>query len=153
MWKAFGFGRMGILAIGSLELASLLPLLDGISLVPQIGDKRNQRITYSYAAQWLLNYGSASLAFVMCSGLLCECAHICCLLSMIREGRVQGVGQCLVREYRMVCKVIRGEVSKDFVEGCRAILLDKDNNPKELIASRTMPRGDGHSNKWMCMKA
>ncbi|XP_028107725.1 3-hydroxyisobutyryl-CoA hydrolase 1-like isoform X2 [Camellia sinensis] len=51
-------------------------------------------------------------------------------LRSIREGRVQGVGQCLVREYRMVCKVIRGEVSKDFVEGCRAILLDKDNNPK-----------------------
>ncbi|CAL5398240.1 unnamed protein product [Camellia sinensis] len=48
----------------------------------------------------------------------------------IREGRVQGVGQCLVREYRMVCNVIRGEVSKDFVEGCRAILLDKDKNPK-----------------------
>ncbi|KAL7258450.1 hypothetical protein ACSBR1_004557 [Camellia fascicularis] len=51
-------------------------------------------------------------------------------LRSIREGRVQGVGQCLVREYRMVCNVIRGEVSKDFVEGCRAILLDKDKNPK-----------------------
>ncbi|KAI8020847.1 3-hydroxyisobutyryl-CoA hydrolase 1 [Camellia lanceoleosa] len=51
-------------------------------------------------------------------------------LRSIREGRVQGVGQCLVREYRMVCNVIRGEVNKDFVEGCRAILLDKDKNPK-----------------------
>ncbi|KAL3739084.1 hypothetical protein ACJRO7_020476 [Eucalyptus globulus] len=37
-------------------------------------------------------------------------------LRSIREGRLQGVGQCLVREYRMVCHVIRGEVSKDFVE-------------------------------------
>ncbi|KAK3430215.1 hypothetical protein EUGRSUZ_E01740 [Eucalyptus grandis] len=49
-------------------------------------------------------------------------------LRSIREGRLQGVGQCLVREYRMVCHVIRGEVSKDF--GCRAILVDKDRNPK-----------------------
>ncbi|KAM7465073.1 hypothetical protein LguiB_012635 [Lonicera macranthoides] len=46
-----------------------------------------------------------------------------------REGRLQGVGQCLVREYRMVCHVMK-EVSKDFIEGCRAILLDKDRNPK-----------------------
>ncbi|XP_024167869.1 3-hydroxyisobutyryl-CoA hydrolase 1 isoform X1 [Rosa chinensis] len=51
-------------------------------------------------------------------------------LRSIREGRLQGVGQCLVREYRMVSHVLRGEVSKDFREGCRAILLDKDRNPK-----------------------
>ncbi|KAK9911351.1 hypothetical protein M0R45_035267 [Rubus argutus] len=51
-------------------------------------------------------------------------------LRSIREGRLQGVGQCLVREYRMVCHVMQGEVSKDFREGCRAILLDKDRNPK-----------------------
>ncbi|KAM7508909.1 hypothetical protein LguiA_019362 [Lonicera macranthoides] len=51
-------------------------------------------------------------------------------LRSIREGRLQGVGQCLLREYRMVCHVMRGEVSKDFIEGCRAILLDKDRNPK-----------------------
>lgn len=30
----------------------------------------------------------------------------------------------------MVCHVLQGEVSKDFFEGCRAILLDKDKNPK-----------------------
>ncbi|CAK7349253.1 unnamed protein product [Dovyalis caffra] len=47
-----------------------------------------------------------------------------------REGRLQGVGQCLVREYRMVCHVMRGKLSKDFFEGCRAILLEKDKNPK-----------------------
>ncbi|GMJ11853.1 beta-hydroxyisobutyryl-CoA hydrolase 1 [Hibiscus trionum] len=51
-----------------------------------------------------------------------------CLRS-IREGRLQGVGQCLVREYRMVSHVMRGELSKDFFEGCRATLLDKDKNP------------------------
>ncbi|ESR58758.1 hypothetical protein CICLE_v10020614mg [Citrus x clementina] len=51
-------------------------------------------------------------------------------LRSIREGRLQGVGRCLIREYRMVCHVMMGEVSKDFFEGCRAILLDKDKNPK-----------------------
>ncbi|KAK4752344.1 hypothetical protein SAY87_021142 [Trapa incisa] len=51
-------------------------------------------------------------------------------LRSIREGRLQGVGHCLTREYRMACHVIRGDVSKDFIEGCRALLLDKDKNPK-----------------------
>ncbi|KAJ8750392.1 hypothetical protein K2173_014307 [Erythroxylum novogranatense] len=51
-------------------------------------------------------------------------------LRSIREGRLQGIGQCLVREYRMVCHVMQGNLSKDFFEGCRAILLDKDRNPK-----------------------
>ncbi|KAK8531725.1 hypothetical protein V6N13_131084 [Hibiscus sabdariffa] len=50
-------------------------------------------------------------------------------LRSIREGRLQGVGQCLVREYRMVSHVMQGELSKDFFEGCRATLLDKDKNP------------------------
>ncbi|EFH57381.1 hypothetical protein ARALYDRAFT_481983 [Arabidopsis lyrata subsp. lyrata] len=51
-------------------------------------------------------------------------------LRSIREGRLQGVGHCLIREYRMVCHVMKGDISKDFVEGCRAILIDKDRNPK-----------------------
>ncbi|XWS56841.1 hypothetical protein CRYUN_Cryun09bG0120100 [Craigia yunnanensis] len=65
-------------------------------------------------------------------------------LRSIREGRLQGVGACLVRDYRMVCHVLQGELSKDFYEGCRAILLDKDKNPKwepsklELIADSTV---------------
>ncbi|KAE8690956.1 3-hydroxyisobutyryl-CoA hydrolase 1 [Hibiscus syriacus] len=65
-------------------------------------------------------------------------------LRSIRAGRLQGVGPCLIREYRMVCHVMRGEFSKDFFEGCRAILLDKDKNPKwepsklELITDTTV---------------
>ncbi|XP_049401819.1 3-hydroxyisobutyryl-CoA hydrolase 1-like [Solanum stenotomum] len=51
-------------------------------------------------------------------------------LRSIREGRLQGVGSCFVREYRMVCHVTRIEFSKDVVEGCRSILIDKDRNPK-----------------------
>ncbi|KAG7568882.1 ClpP/crotonase-like domain superfamily [Arabidopsis thaliana x Arabidopsis arenosa] len=37
-------------------------------------------------------------------------------LRSIREGRLQGVGQCLIREYRMVCHVMKGDLSKDLVE-------------------------------------
>ncbi|KAK8660923.1 hypothetical protein V6N13_051829 [Hibiscus sabdariffa] len=51
-------------------------------------------------------------------------------LKSIRVGRFQGVGPCLIRDYRMVSHVMRGEFNKDFLEGCRAILLDKDKNPK-----------------------
>ncbi|KAF6983894.1 hypothetical protein CFC21_001986 [Triticum aestivum] len=51
-------------------------------------------------------------------------------LASIREGRLQTVGECLRREYRMVCHVMRGDFSRDFFEGCRAILVDKDRNPK-----------------------
>ncbi|GAB2270667.1 3-hydroxyisobutyryl-CoA hydrolase 1 [Dionaea muscipula] len=51
-------------------------------------------------------------------------------LKSIRVGRLQGVGECLVREFRMVFHVLQGEISRDFFEGSRAILLDKDKNPK-----------------------
>ncbi|GMH21625.1 hypothetical protein Nepgr_023467 [Nepenthes gracilis] len=51
-------------------------------------------------------------------------------LRLIREGRLQGVGQCLVCDYRMTCHAIRGEINRDFFEGNRAILVDKDKNPK-----------------------
>ncbi|MFS7896886.1 putative 3-hydroxyisobutyryl-CoA hydrolase [Helianthus anomalus] len=37
-------------------------------------------------------------------------------LRSIRTGRLQGVGQCLIREYRMSCTVIRGKVCRDFFE-------------------------------------
>jgi len=34
----------------------------------------------------------------------------------IREGRQQDVGSCLIREYRMLCHALKGELNKDFVE-------------------------------------
>ncbi|MFS7942494.1 putative 3-hydroxyisobutyryl-CoA hydrolase [Helianthus anomalus] len=37
-------------------------------------------------------------------------------LRSIREGRFQGVGQCLIREYRMICTVLQGKVCRDFFE-------------------------------------
>ncbi|PNX87480.1 3-hydroxyisobutyryl-CoA hydrolase 1-like protein [Trifolium pratense] len=51
-------------------------------------------------------------------------------LRLIREGRLLGVGQCLVLEYRIVCHFLQGHHSKDFYEGSRAILIDKDRKPK-----------------------
>ncbi|KAL0374173.1 UNVERIFIED_CONTAM: 3-hydroxyisobutyryl-CoA hydrolase 1, partial [Sesamum radiatum] len=51
-------------------------------------------------------------------------------ISLRSRREARGIDKCLVREFRMVCHVMRGDVSKDFVEGCRAILLDKDKNPK-----------------------
>ncbi|XP_058104242.1 3-hydroxyisobutyryl-CoA hydrolase 1-like isoform X3 [Magnolia sinica] len=68
------------------------------------------------------------------------------LYALIREGRLQGVDQCLIREFRMCCHVLRREVSKDFFEGCRALLVDKDKNPKwepsklELISNEMVDR-------------
>ncbi|CAL9093080.1 unnamed protein product [Musa textilis] len=48
----------------------------------------------------------------------------------IREGRLQGVDRCLTKEFRLCCHILRLEASKDFLEGFRAILADKDRNPK-----------------------
>lgn len=51
-------------------------------------------------------------------------------LRSIREGRFQTLDQCLTREYRISLHGISGEVSKDFCEGVRARLVDKDFAPK-----------------------
>ncbi|XP_011008676.1 PREDICTED: 3-hydroxyisobutyryl-CoA hydrolase 1-like isoform X2 [Populus euphratica] len=51
-------------------------------------------------------------------------------LKSIREGRVQELDQCLAREYNIFCHIMRRTVSIDFFEGVRAMLLDKDENPK-----------------------
>ncbi|KAL9338587.1 hypothetical protein Peur_067604 [Populus x canadensis] len=51
-------------------------------------------------------------------------------LRSIREGRKQGLEQCLIQECTIVCHIVRRTVSNDFYEGIRAILLDKDKNPK-----------------------
>ncbi|MCD9560450.1 3-hydroxyisobutyryl-CoA hydrolase 1 [Datura stramonium] len=89
--------------------------------------------------------------------------------ALIREGRRQGVGSCLVLEYRMACHVLKGEFSKDILEVeyvifrppillhytrltldfyCRmqAMLIDKNRNPKwepsrlELISEEDVDR-------------
>ncbi|RDX58043.1 3-hydroxyisobutyryl-CoA hydrolase 1, partial [Mucuna pruriens] len=67
-------------------------------------------------------------------------------LRLIREGRLLGIGPCLVCEYRIVCHILKGHYSKDFFEGCRAILIDKDRNPKwepsklELVSDSDVDR-------------
>ncbi|XP_057844184.2 3-hydroxyisobutyryl-CoA hydrolase 1 [Cryptomeria japonica] len=51
-------------------------------------------------------------------------------LRSVREGRKQHLHECLIREYRLSCHCLLREISNDFYEGCRAILVDKDRNPK-----------------------
>eukprot|EP00250_Pteridium_aquilinum_P010699 c19574_g1_i1 orf=564-1679(+) len=51
-------------------------------------------------------------------------------LKSIRMARQESLPNCLKREYRMSCQAISGNVSKDFYEGVRAHLIDKDHNPK-----------------------
>ncbi|CAK7354232.1 unnamed protein product [Dovyalis caffra] len=51
-------------------------------------------------------------------------------LRSIREGRRQGLEQCLVRECSIFCHIGRRTVSDDFYEGIRAMLADKDRKPK-----------------------
>ncbi|XP_074279999.1 3-hydroxyisobutyryl-CoA hydrolase-like protein 1, mitochondrial isoform X2 [Silene latifolia] len=51
-------------------------------------------------------------------------------LRSIREGRYQTLAECLEREYRMSLQGISGKVSKDFSEGVRARMVDRDFSPK-----------------------
>ncbi|KAK9913162.1 hypothetical protein M0R45_036986 [Rubus argutus] len=51
-------------------------------------------------------------------------------LRSVRQGRTEGVVECLVREHRISSIGLRVEAHTDFKEGCRALLLDKDGNPK-----------------------
>ncbi|KAH7862535.1 hypothetical protein Vadar_006230 [Vaccinium darrowii] len=79
-------------------------------------------------------------------------------LRSIREGRLQGVGQCLISEYRIVCHILQGEISKDFMEGCRAIIVDKDKNPKwepsklELVTDEMVDRYFSKLDDWEDLK-
>ncbi|KAK6162578.1 hypothetical protein DH2020_002419 [Rehmannia glutinosa] len=50
-------------------------------------------------------------------------------LRSIREGRFQTLDQCLAREYRMSLQGISGQITRDFCEGVRAKLVDKDFTP------------------------
>ncbi|KAI3892096.1 hypothetical protein MKX03_025262 [Papaver bracteatum] len=65
-------------------------------------------------------------------------------LKLIRGGRLQGLGQCLVQEYRISSHGLKD--GKDVFEGCRAVLMRKDHTPKwepsrlELVTNETVDR-------------
>ncbi|KAM1141042.1 hypothetical protein ACFX13_041776 [Malus domestica] len=79
-------------------------------------------------------------------------------LRLFREGQVQGIGECLFREYRISCRVKQGKISKDFREGCRATLSNMDKKPKwkpsklELITDHMVEhyfsKLDGDDKEW-----
>lgn len=51
-------------------------------------------------------------------------------LRSIREGRFQTLEQCIIREYRMTLQAFFGRITRDYCEGVRARMLDKDLSPK-----------------------
>ncbi len=48
-------------------------------------------------------------------------------LAEMRRGRTQGFDDCMIMEYRLTQSILAGH---DFYEGIRAVLVDKDRNPK-----------------------
>jgi 3-hydroxyisobutyryl-CoA hydrolase len=81
-------------------------------------------------------------------------SHLDLLKYQIREGRQQSLHQCLEHEYRVSVNAVNAEVSTDFYEGCRAVLVDKDNTPKwdppsleevtpEMVSQIFAPLGEG----------
>ncbi|CAL5375297.1 unnamed protein product [Camellia sinensis] len=48
----------------------------------------------------------------------------------IREGRTQKLKQCLVREFNVLCHIMRRTIHDDFFEGSRAMFFDKDKRPQ-----------------------
>ncbi|GAV69926.1 ECH_C domain-containing protein [Cephalotus follicularis] len=51
-------------------------------------------------------------------------------LKSMREGRKQNLEQCLIREHTISYHLARSTVTKDFIEGSRALLLDKGRRPR-----------------------
>lgn len=45
----------------------------------------------------------------------------------LRRAKTMTLPECLKMEYRMACRILE---NKEFYEGVRAVLVDKDNNPK-----------------------
>ncbi|KAG8652156.1 3-hydroxyisobutyryl-CoA hydrolase 1-like [Manihot esculenta] len=81
-------------------------------------------------------------------------------LRSIKEGRLQNLKQCLVREYTICCNVLRATVSYDFYEGSRALLFDKDKKPKwepsklELVSKEMVNRcfNGIDDDDWKCLQ-
>ncbi|CAI5949689.1 unnamed protein product [Closterium sp. NIES-65] len=48
----------------------------------------------------------------------------------VRDGRMESLVQCLQKEYRLSVRACNEAVTGDFYEGVRAVLVDKDGNPK-----------------------
>lgn len=57
----------------------------------------------------------------------------------IRSGKTLGFDDCMRMEYRMVNRILQG---KDFYEGVRAVIVDKDNAPKWTPANLAEIRDD-----------
>ncbi|CBI29141.3 unnamed protein product, partial [Vitis vinifera] len=51
-------------------------------------------------------------------------------LKLIREGRTKELKDCLIQDYTIVCHLIRRTFNRDFIEGSRAKLFEKDKQPK-----------------------
>ncbi|KAL5713160.1 3-hydroxyisobutyryl-CoA hydrolase [Ranunculus cassubicifolius] len=51
-------------------------------------------------------------------------------LRSMQKGSTEDIAQCHIREYRLNSHILRKDVSGDFFEGCRAVLIEKDKNPK-----------------------
>jgi len=51
---------------------------------------------------------------------------------LLRAGIGQGLGECLARELRLTAKVVPHH---EFLEGVRAMIIDKDRAPKWVPAS------------------
>ncbi|XAR51164.1 3-hydroxyisobutyryl-CoA hydrolase [Bertholletia excelsa] len=51
-------------------------------------------------------------------------------LRTIREGRMQKLKECLLREFNVLCHIMRRTVNDDFFEGSRAMIMEKDKKPQ-----------------------
>ncbi|XP_047326899.1 3-hydroxyisobutyryl-CoA hydrolase 1-like [Impatiens glandulifera] len=51
-------------------------------------------------------------------------------LKLIREGRMQKLEKCFVRDYNINVNIFSAKFSSDIIEGTRAMLIEKDNKPR-----------------------
>ncbi|XP_056162310.1 3-hydroxyisobutyryl-CoA hydrolase 1-like isoform X1 [Syzygium oleosum] len=66
-------------------------------------------------------------------------------LKSMREGRAQTIEQCLAHEYTISCHMFRRSMHRDFYEGSRAMLFDKDRKPQY---SGTRPSWNRSPTRW-----